>query len=144
MKTFGIVMLLVLGLMFSACGGSNDPGTINGNWSASLTGSQTFAFTLSLTETGSNGLSVSNFQFNSNSSCFATPTTETGSFGLSGNFNGNVTGSFGLNISTQSPDEVNMLTLQGNVNGKTITGNWSLTGATAGCTGSGSFTITKM
>ena len=144
MKTFGIVMLLVLGLTFSACGGSNNPGTINGNWSASLTGSQTLAFTLSLTQTGSNGLSVTNFQFNSNSPCFATPTTETGSFGVGGNFNGNVTGSFGLNISTESPADVNALTLQGNVNGNTITGTWGLTGATAGCTGSGSFTITKM
>ena len=144
MKPFGMVVLLVLGLVVGGCGGSNNPGTINGNWSASLTGSQTFAFTLSLTQTGSNGLSVTNFQFNSNSPCFATPTTETGSFGVGGNFNGNVTGSFGLNISTESPADVNALTLQGNVNGNTITGTWSLTGATAGCTGSGSFTITKM
>ena len=144
MKKCGIAILLVLGWMLTACGGSNDPGTINGNWSASLTGDQTFAFTLFLTAASSSALTVTNFQFVSNSSCFSTPTTETGSFGIGGNFNGNVTGTFGLTISTTSPADVNVLTLQGNVNGKTITGKWTLTGTTGGCTGSGIFTIVKM
>jgi hypothetical protein len=144
MKKCGIAILLALGLMLTACGGSNDPGTINGNWSASLTGDQTFSFTLFLTAAGSNGLTVTNFQFVSDSPCFATATTETGSFGIGGNFNGNVTGTFGLTVSTTSPADVNVLTLQGMVNGKTITGNWILTGATGGCSGKGSFTIVKM
>lgn len=144
MKQLAIAVLLVFALTLTACGGSGDPGTINGNWSATLTGTQDFTFTLFLTAAGSNGLNVTNFKFTTSSPCFLTPTTETGSFTLSQNFNGNITGSFGLNISTMSPAEINVLTLTGNVNGKTISGNWNLTGATAGCTGSGTFTITKM
>jgi hypothetical protein len=144
MKQLATAVLLVFALTLTACGGAGDPGTINGNWTASLTGTQTFSFTLFLTATGSNGLSVTNFKFTTNSDCFSTPTTETGSFTLGGNFNGNVMGSFGLTISTMFPTENNVLTLQGNVNGNTITGTWTLTGATAQCGGSGSFTITRM
>jgi hypothetical protein len=147
MKQLAIAVLLVFVLTLTACGGAGDPGTVNGNWTAALTntdGTSAFAFTLFLTAAGSNGLNVTNFKFTTSSPCFLTPTTETGSFGLGGNFNGNVTGSFGLSISTMSPAETNVLTLQGNVNGQTITGTWALTGATSGCTGSGNFTIIKM
>jgi hypothetical protein len=57
-----------------------------------------------------------------------------------GNFNGNVTGTFEMTITTMFPGTNNVLTLQGTVTGNTISGNWTLTGGT-GCTGNGTFTI---
>lgn len=52
-----------------------------------------------------------------------------------------------LGIGTLFPAQPqNELNLQGNVAGKTITGNWTLTGgASPGCnSGSGTFTMTKI
>ncbi len=90
-------------------------------------------------------MSVTNFTFTTTSSCFASQTSETGTFALTGNFNGNVMGTFGMMISTMfpAPQTNNVLTLQGAVNNNTISGTWTLTGV-SGCTGNGSFTITKM
>ena len=73
-------------------------GNINGNWTATLMnsgGSPTFAFTTSFTQSSGTGLNVVNFTFTTPGACFdSQQTTETGSFSLSGNFNGRVTGSF--------------------------------------------------
>jgi hypothetical protein len=147
MKVFGIVTLLAVGLLLIACGGgsNNNPNNINGNWTATLTnpdGTPAFAFTTSLTQNSSSSVTVANLQFNTSSDCFDATTTETASFNLSGNFNGNVTGGFGLTISTVSAATNNVLTLQGNMNGTTISGTWTLTGTSSGCTGSGSFKMT--
>jgi len=61
---------------------------------------------------------------------------------LSGNYNGNVTGSFGMNITDMLPGGAsNALALQGTVTGGHITGTWTLTGG-SGCTGNGIFTRT--
>jgi hypothetical protein len=49
-----------------------------------------------------------------------------------------------MNIQSTATSTNNLLTLQGTVNNNTITGNWTLTGTTAGCTGTGSFTMTKI
>jgi hypothetical protein len=57
-----------------------------------------------------------------------------------GNFNGNMTGSFGMTVNSATPG--NSLKLTGTANGNTITGNWTLFGA--GCTGTGTFTMTRM
>jgi hypothetical protein len=95
----------------------------------------------SCTEPNNDGtFSVSNFSFSTNSSCFVSSETESGSFLLSGNFNRNVTGEFQFTVMSGSPSG-NRLTLPGTANGK-ISGTWSLTGGT-GCTGSGNFTMTK-
>jgi hypothetical protein len=51
-------------------------------------------------------------------------------------------GSFGFSVLSGSPSG-NDLTLSGTANGNTISGTWTLTGS-AGCTGAGSFTMTKM
>jgi hypothetical protein len=141
MKMFAVAMLLVAGLTLSGCGSSSNPGNINGNWTATLTGSQNFSFTTSVIENSDGTLSVSKFSFTTNSSCFASGETETGTFALSGNFNGNVTGKFGMIVLSGTPSG-NTLTLTGNVNGNAITGTWTLTGS-SGCTGSGNFTMNK-
>jgi hypothetical protein len=145
MKQFGIAMVLGLGLLLSACGGGNSStaGTITGNWTATLTNADTtpaFTFSTSLTQ-GSTTTVVTgtNLSFTTSNSCFTSGGTQTGSFVLSG-MNGNITGAFQLTIVSGTPPG-NTLVLTGTVNNNTIAGNWNLSGA---CTGSGTFTMTKM
>jgi hypothetical protein len=120
---------------------------VNGNWSASLTNSQSgqtnYSFTTTLAEANGGGVSVSNFTFTSAGSCFVQgQTSETGNFTLSGNFNGNVSGTFGMTITSTNSNNAT-LSLQGGVGpNNTLVGAWTLTGSTA-CSGQGSFTFNK-
>jgi hypothetical protein len=65
-----------------------------------------------------------------------------GAFTLNGNFNGQVNGAFSMTVQSGSPAG-NKLTLTGTVHGNSITGQWVLTGS-SGCTGTGTFTMTKV
>lgn len=144
MKYFAVALLLIVGLTLAGCGSNSHPGNINGSWNATLTDSSNatiFSFGTTLMVNGDGSLAISNFKFTSNSACFATASSETGSFTLSGDFNGNVKGSFGFSAQSASPTG-STLTLNGTANGNTITGTWSLTGT--GCTGGGNFTMTKI
>ena len=135
------LVLTVLGCSTSGSKTSN----INGNWSASLTdmhGTQMLAFNTSITESSNSTLSISNLSFSTNSACFVSGETASGTFVLSGNFSGSVAGKFGMNVVSGSPGG-NNLTLTGTVSGNTITGNWSLTGSPS-CSGNGTFTMTRM
>ena len=145
MKKLAVALLLAAGLVLVGCGSNNsNPSNINGNWTAVLTnssdGSQAFTFTTSITENNDGTLSVSNLTISS-SSCFVSGETESGSFALGGNFNGNLTGQFQFKVVSTSPSN-NVLTLTGTASGSTIKGTWTLTGGT-GCQGSGNFTMTK-
>jgi hypothetical protein len=147
MYRFALTVLIAAGMVLAGCGsGSNhNSGNINGNWTASLTdtnGSPVFGFGTSLVVNSGGTLSITNFNFTTNSSCFVSGETETGSFVLMGDFNGNVSGKFDFSISSGNPAG-NTLALSGAVNGGTITGTWTLTGG-IGCTGNGNFTMTKM
>jgi hypothetical protein len=151
MKRFRLPVFLLcltfVGATLVGCGSSSNPANINGNWNAALVdssnGQTQWNFATSLVVNGDGTLSVSNFQFSSSGeSCFVDGETETGSFTLSGNFNGQVSGKFGLNVLSNSPSD-NTLALSGTVTGSTISGTWTLTGGT-GCSGNGSFTMTKM
>jgi len=151
MKRIAVAMLVALGFTLGACGGGgagSNSGNVNGNWTATLTnpdGTPAFAFTTSLHQnSGSSTVNVTTLSFTTATPCFDSQTSETGSFMLSGNFSGNVTGVFGMTISTMFPGTQNILTLQGSANNNTISGTWTLTGAQSGCTGSGNFTLTKM
>jgi hypothetical protein len=141
-----VIVLLVLSLTLFGCSTSGTKtSNVNGNWTASLTdthGAQVLAFNTTITESSNSSLSVSNFSFSTNSACFVSGETESGTFALSGNFNGNVAGKFGMNVVSGSPGG-NNLTLTGTVNGNTITGTWSLTGSPS-CTGNGTFTMNRM
>lgn len=141
-----VIALLALGLTLFGCSTSGSKASnVNGNWTASLTdthGAQVLAFNTTITESSNSSLTVSNFSFSTNSACFVSGETESGTFALSGNFNGNVAGKFGMNVVSGSPGG-NNLTLTGTVNGNTITGMWSLTGSPS-CTGNGTFTMTRM
>src|SRR5271166_1891100 len=122
-KSIGIMFLMAISVTLLACGSSgssNSSTNVNGNWSASLTnspsGSNAYTFTTTLTESSSGSMSITNFKITSdNGSCFTGQTTETGSFTLSGNFSGNVTGTFGMTITAQDTGGQNVLTLQGGV-----------------------------
>jgi hypothetical protein len=143
MKQLFTALLLVASVALTGCG-SSSTGNINGTWKAILTSTpnETFAFTTSLTVNSNGSLGSSNFNFTvNNSSCTFPAETESGSFTLTGNFNGQVSGTFHY-VVTSTGAEVNTLTLDGTVSGGHITGTWTVTGATAGCTGNGNFTMT--
>src|SRR5690348_9997844 len=146
MKTkLAVASLLLLGMALIGCGtSSKNGGNINGNWSATLmdtNSTQAFAFNTSIAESTNGSLSISNFHFSTNSACFVSGESESGSFSLTGDFNGNVAGKFGMNVQSGSPGG-NALTLSGAVSGNTITGTWSITGS-SGCTGNGTFTMNR-
>jgi hypothetical protein len=143
-KPVWMIVILALGLTLTGCGSGSNSTTINGNWSATLMstpgGPPVYAFTTTLTETSGSGLSITNFTLTTTGSCFVSgETTQTGSFTLSGNFNGSVTGTFGMTVTGAQ----NVLTLQGGIGANnTLTGTWSITGST--CSGEGNFTFTRM
>ena len=144
-KLLASVTLLALGLTLTGCG--NSKGNIDGNWATTLTsppgGTPVFAFNTNFTGSGGGAFTVTSLTFTTAGTCFANPPfTEVGTVSLSGNYNGNVAGSFGLTITTQfSSGTNNVLALNGAVKNNTITGTWTLTGST-GCSGNGVFTAT--
>lgn len=146
MGKLAVGMLLVMGLALVGCGMSNgSSANINGNWAATLTDANNnpaLSFTTSIAQSGSGSLSITNLQFSTSSPCFVSGETASGAFTLSGNFNGNVSGTFGMNVKSGSPGG-NTLTLTGTMAGNAITGNWTLIGS-SGCTGSGHFAMTRM
>lgn len=147
MKQLWMFAVLGFASLLAGCGTSSNS-TINGNWTAALMSSSSssspvFNFTVTLAEASGGGLSITNLNFTTANACFATDSTATGGFSLSGNMNGVTSGGFQMNIQSQPGGGNNQLTLQGTVNNNTITGTWSLTGTTSGCTGSGSFTMNK-
>ena len=147
MRQFGIAAIAVLGLFLVACGGgsSNNSATVAGNWSAALTNTDTtpaFSFTTSLSQSNGTVVTGTNLNFTTSTDCFTSGGSQTGSFVLNGNFNGDVSGAFQLTITSGTPSG-NTLALQGTVQNNTITGKWNLTG-TGGCTGNGVFTMTRM
>jgi len=145
MKQVGMIVVLALGGLLAACGGgsSSSAATVTGNWTATLTGTENLTLSTSLMQNSGTVVTGTNLSFTTTTPCFTSGGTQTGSFVLSGNFNGNITGAFQLVITSGTPAG-NTLTLQGSVNNNTITGTWTLTGVTSGCSGSGNFTMTKM
>src|SRR5579885_803279 len=141
MKTVATIFAFAILLTLASCG-ANTNASINGNWTASLmessSSSPVFSFSTTLTEASDGGLSITNLTLTSNSPCFATGSTARGGFTLSGNQDGVTSGGFQMTIQSTGAND-NLLTLQGTVNNNTITGTWTLTGLTAGCSGTGAF-----
>ena len=142
MRLTRITVLMALCLMLVSCGGgSSSPGTINGNWSGTLTGTATFGgaavimnITTTLNQTSPPAVDVTNL--NLSNSCLLT-------FNPSATFSG---GAFKLHVvDSQQGGFQNTLDLQGSLDGSTITGNWTLTpGASQErCEASGTFKMTK-
>ena len=146
MNKAAVVALLGVTLIFSGCGSNSSTtnANINGTWSAALSSSSsvnTFAFMTHLTVNADGSLGTTSFNLTlDNSPCTFSSSTESGTFTLTGNFNGQVSGKFHYVV--MSPGvEVNTLTLDGTVSGGKITGTWTVTGTTANCTGNGTFTM---
>ena len=146
MQRFAAVFVVFICMALIGCGSNNsNASNINGTWNATLTsgGNTTvFSFGTSLHVNGDNSLTVSNFQFTTSSSCFVSGETESGSFTLSGNSNGAMNGKFGMNVQSGTRSG-NTLAMSGTASGNTISGTWTLNGS-GGCTGNGTFTMTKM
>jgi hypothetical protein len=146
MKQLWTILLLGIPLVLAGCGTNSSQNSVNGNWTAALmssnAGSSVFNFTLTMNQTSGSNLSITNLNFTTANPCFASETTATGGFTLSGTFSGVTSGGFQMNVESTGNSN-NLLTLQGTVNNNTITGNWTLTGTAAGCTGSGTFTMNK-
>ncbi len=148
MKKIIMMALLSMGLILAGCGsGSHATGNINGTWSATLSNStlaNDFIFMTHLTVNADGSLGTTSFNITlNNTPCDFTTTTESGSFTISGNFNGQVSGKFHYVVMSTGA-EVNTLTLDGTVSGGQITGNWTVSGATANCTGTGTFTMSPV
>lgn len=145
MKHICTLFVLGIALLLAGCGSNSHDSSINGNWTAALMSSNNsnpvFNFSLSMSEASGGNLNITNLNFTTSSPCFAGGATATGGFTLSGTFTGKTSG--GLQMNVQSNSGNNVLNLQGTVNDNTVTGNWTLTGTTAGCTGSGTFTMNK-
>ena len=143
------VVLLGITLIFSGCGSNSSTtnANINGTWSAALSNSSsvnTFAFMTHLTVNADGTLGTTSFTLTlDNSPCSFSSSTESGSFTLMGNFNGQVSGKFHYVVMSTGV-EVNTLTLDGTVSGGTITGTWTVSGATANCAGNGTFTMSPV
>lgn len=120
LKPFALAILLALGLTLAGCG--NSRANIDGNWTTTLVtppgGTPVFAFQTNFTGSGGGAFTVTSLTFTTTGTCFNTPPfTEVGTVSLSGDYNGHVTGSFGLTITTQfSTGTNNVLTLNGAVN----------------------------
>ena len=145
MRLMRITVLLALCLMLVSCG-SGSPDTINGNWSATLSGAQTLKFTVTLSQTSPPDVEIANFSFVTPTPCFDASHNQSSTFISNGVVDGNITGIFTFGIGTIFPAQAqNELNLQGNVVGKIISGSWTLTGgASSGCNSdSGTFTMTK-
>jgi hypothetical protein len=147
MKTLGTIFVLGIALVLAGCGSNSNSNIINGNWTAALLnsssgGSPVFNFTTTLTQSSGSSVSVTNLSFTTSSPCFASGSTATGGFTLSGNLNGVTSGGFQMNIQSTGSSN-NLLTLQGTVSNNTISGTWSVSGTTSGCSGSGQFTMNK-
>jgi hypothetical protein len=144
MRRVTAIALLGISLILSGCGANTHAtGNINGLWNATLSssGATTFTFMTNLTVNADGSLGSSSFNLTLNNTPCTFPTaTETGTFTISGNFNGQVSGSFHY-VVTSTGAEVNTLTLNGTVSGGQITGTWTVSGATANCTGNGTFTM---
>ena len=134
-----LTIVLGLAILLAACGSNHS--NVNGTWTAALSGTEQLNFTITMTSASNDGLSVTHLTFSTQSPCFPGTSTASGAFVASGTFNGVNAGGFQLTVNSSSGG--NQLQLNGTLENNTISGTWTLTGTTSGCTGSGTFTMNK-
>jgi hypothetical protein len=151
MRQIRTTVLTLFCLMLVSCGGSSNPNgksqTINGNWSATLTGSkEVLTFNVTLNQTNPPNVDATNDTLPPPSECFFAPHVLTSTFVSSGIVDGNITGAFTLHITLGVLPFQNVIDLQGEVDGKTITGNFTFVGGPSeeGCDDSGPFKMTMI
>jgi hypothetical protein len=133
-----ILPALMLGLTLSGCGTASPTQNFDGVWNSQFSnpdGTSAFAFQSVFTQAGGTQVNVTGLVFTVPATCFSSQTSQNASFTRTGRG----TGRFGMTVTTMSPAENNVLTLQGDVNGRAISGTWRLTGSAAPCHGSGNF-----
>jgi hypothetical protein len=148
MRKFAIVGLLALAAIIPGCGNNQvnnvAVNTGSGTWEATLTdglgNASALNFLTTFTVNSDNSLSVTFVGFLNENSCFLSETAS-GNAELSTTGTNVVVGTVNYTINSTSPTG-NSLVLTGQENGTSITGSWTLTGA-SGCAGSGNFTMTK-
>lgn len=153
MKVLTATLLLTFLLLLVACGGgygssnnSNAVASINGNWTTTVSnpsGAQMVVFTSAISQSGTYNLTATNLQFTTGAPCFSTGASGSGALMPSGSTN-----SFGMTIQSENTSGAmgsTVLTLQGALsNSNSISGSWTINSITPGCSGSGTFTMTKM
>lgn len=147
MKPVRVPVALALALVLIGCGSGSHMQTIDGVWNAQLSnpdGTSALVFQMVLTQAGGTDVNVTGFVFTVPASCFSSETSQHASFTPAGGNRGRLMGEFEMTVTTMFPQENNVLTLQGTVNGTSVTGTWNLTGGTAPCNGSGDFQMDKL
>ena len=142
MRLTRATILLALCLMLVSCGGGKSgPFDINGNWAATLSGTGvspsvpvTIQFTVTLNQTSPPDVNATNFT--PPNACFSNPSTLTSTFS---------NGAFTMKIVGFTGAFANVMNLQGNVDGSSITGNWTFVGGASqeSCSASGTFKMTR-
>lgn len=154
MRNLAIVGLLAVSLTLAGCG-SSTPSTVkaaDGVWESALLGPGAgvgvFNFITSFSVGGGGGLSVSYLSFLTTGPCFPiSGATASGTFdvtatGTSPTADFNFTVQSGTSSLAMTGTATGTTDTSGNTTWSTITGDWTLTGDT-GCTGSGTFTMTR-
>jgi hypothetical protein len=158
MKKFAVLVLLACALALCGCGSSTPTSSQNaqtvtsGLWGAVLAGGEgdasgaVLGFITNFTVNSDGSLNITQFSFNTNPAgmnsqpCFVTEAVS-GTSSLTTTTGNEVEGSITYVVTSTSPAG-NTLTLTGSEEANVITGGWTLTGGT-GCTGKGTFTMTK-
>jgi len=170
MQTVKVVVLVGFSLTLLACGGMgtgpktnanlNSSANMDGNWTVMMdqNGVQAMSFTTALNQSSGNVVTATNIQFTTPTNCFATGTSGTGAVMPSNDMmNGSMMQSFGMTVQSANMTQSgsmgmpmgmigsNVLTLQGSMsNMNTISGTWTMSGMMSGCSGSGTFIMTRM
>jgi len=98
MQKLAVGIVWAVGLILVGCGSSNNSQNINGNWGATLmdaNSNPTLSFSTSITQMSNGSLSITNLHFSTNSPCFVSGETATGSFSLGGTSTGTSPGRSG-------------------------------------------------
>lgn len=149
LRKIGVAAALLVATMLTACGGgSTTSNNVTGSWTATLsssTGQTDFVFKIDLTQTSNGTVSGTNLVATSGAPCFESVASAMGQFSLNSTFRGVAASTLSMTVLASEPGEssFNTLTLQGAVNGGTISGAWTMDGPAAGCTASGNFTMAK-
>lgn len=153
MKTL-LAIVLIAGLLgLGACGSSNtdqQQASATGNWTASLTnsvtGQQTFTFNFGMNQNGNN-LAMTNMSFPNMNNCFGPGSVMSGQMTSSGMMMG-MQMQMSMEMWSNSDKTGNHLSMQMSMpsgNNNQMSGTYTLTGVTSGCTSqTGTVTMNRM
>jgi hypothetical protein len=155
MKKLALLVLLAIELTLTGCGSSptSTAKAADGTWESALIGTDAgvgvFNFLTKFSVGANNALSVSYFSFLTTGPCFPlTGETTSGTFTVTSATTTSTSANFQFTVKSGASSLAVTGTAAGttdsssNTTWSTITGTWTLTGG-SGCTGSGTFTMTR-